>query len=408
MDSMNYANEATHKQHIPAFLPMHNVIQNYAWGSTNSLQSLFGFNNDKEEPQAELWMGAHPNGCSYVDIDGQQHNLAELIARQPEQYLGKTTFEQFGELPYLFKVLAAEKALSIQVHPSKLQAEAGFLKEQNQGTPLTAGNRNYKDPNHKPELVYALTLYQAMNGFRSLEEIIEYFAKLDISELAPIIDHLINNQTDLGLSQFFSSLLTLDEKIKQSAINKLIDKVSIIEEPVCSLISKLADQYPGDIGLFSPLILNVITLQPGEAMFLDAQTPHAYIKGTGLEIMANSDNVLRAGLTPKYIDVEELIACTRFEPKPLSSLKLSPTQSGDTLNYAIPVDDFKFSILSPTHPMEVETQSGEILLAIDSLVNLQHTNGDSCDLKPGQSVFIPACSERYTVKSAGRVARAFC
>ncbi|RAH20632.1 mannose-6-phosphate isomerase, class I, partial [Vibrio vulnificus] len=138
---------------------MTNPIQNYAWGSKTAMQQLFAIENPTNEPQAELWMGAHPNGCSCVTMAGQQVKLSDFIAQNPALILGEQTVAQFGELPYLFKILAAENALSIQVHPNKQQAELGFAREEQQGIALTAANRNYKDPNHKPELVYALTEY---------------------------------------------------------------------------------------------------------------------------------------------------------------------------------------------------------------------------------------------------------
>lgn len=164
----------TQAKHTMFFL-MNNVIQNYAWGSTTSVNQLFGIENPTGEPQAEVWMGAHPNGCSVVMVNGEETKLSSLIAQDMNAFLSEEVANRFGELPYLFKVLAAEKALSIQVHPNKQQAELGFALEEKQDIPLTAANRNYKDPNHKPELVYALTEYQAMNGFRPTSEIISFF-----------------------------------------------------------------------------------------------------------------------------------------------------------------------------------------------------------------------------------------
>lgn len=159
-DTQTIQTQAAH----PTFFLMNNVIQNYAWGSTTSVNQLFGIENPTGEPQAEVWMGAHPNGCSMVTVNGEETKLSSLIAQDMNAFLSEEVANRFGELPYLFKVLAAEKALSIQVHPNKQQAELGFALEEKQGIPLTAANRNYKDPNHKPELVYALTEYQAMNA----------------------------------------------------------------------------------------------------------------------------------------------------------------------------------------------------------------------------------------------------
>ncbi|GAB2652181.1 mannose-6-phosphate isomerase, class I [Vibrio panuliri] len=389
------------------FFPMTNVIQNYAWGSTTSVNQLFGIANPNGEPQAEIWMGAHPNGCSMVENQGQTTKLSDLINSNINAFLGESIAKRFGELPYLFKVLAAEKALSIQVHPNKQQAETGFAREEQQGIPHTAANRNYKDPNHKPELVYALTPYQAMNGFRSIEEVIANFTRLDIAELAPLVQQLVDNQNPQGLSAFFSGLLSLEGASKDKALTALLAHANNSQDPLMALIVELETQYPGDIGLFVPLTLNIITLQPGQAMFLDAETPHAYIKGTGLEIMANSDNVLRAGLTPKYMDIDELVACTIFEEKPFDSLLLEPNVNDQMLEYPIPVEDFKFAIIPSSDQRVVDIVSAEILMPLDGSMTITHSNGQRCVIEKGQSVFIPAYAQSYTLQSDARVARAY-
>ena len=392
----------------PVFFPMTNVIQNYAWGSTTSVNQLFGTPNPNGEPQAEIWMGAHPNGCSVVNIEGVETKLSELIAQNMDAFLSEKVAARFGELPYLFKVLAAENALSIQVHPNKKQAEAGYALEEQQGIPHSAGNRNYKDPNHKPELVYALTRYQAMNGFRAIGEIIDNFARLDIAELAPLVNALIETQNAEGLATFFSNLLSLEGQAKNQAIMALLAHATHSSDPLMALIVELEIQYPGDIGLFAPLMLNVITLEPGQAMFLDAETPHAYLKGTGLEIMANSDNVLRAGLTPKYMDIDELVACTIFEEKPFDTLLLAPQDQDQVLTYAIPVDDFNFDLIQASKQRQIHANTAEILLALDETMVLTHANGECCSIEKGQSVFIPAYANTYTIDCTGRVARAYC
>ncbi|PFG57839.1 mannose-6-phosphate isomerase type 1 [Vibrio sp. ES.051] len=402
-DTQTMQTQAAH----PMFFLMNNVIQNYAWGSTTSVSQLFGIENPADEPQAELWMGAHPNGCSMVMANCKETKLSELIAQDVNAFLNEEVATRFGELPYLFKILAAEKALSIQVHPNKQQAELGFSLEEKQGIPLTAANRNYKDPNHKPELVYALTEYQAMNGFRPISEIISFFSELAIPELHGLVDDLITNQTPTSLATFFSGLLSLKGAQKEMALTVLLAQARLTDLPLFNLILALEKQYPGDIGLFAPLLLNVITLQPGEAMFLDAETPHAYLQGTGLEIMANSDNVLRAGLTQKYMDVEELVACTRFDEKPFDSLLLEPIENDGILEYPIPVDDFKFALIPHANKRTLNAQSAEILLPLDSTLVLTHANGETCVVDKGQSVFIPAYAKQYTLNCEGRVARAY-
>ncbi|MBY8069973.1 mannose-6-phosphate isomerase, class I [Vibrio fluvialis] len=390
------------------FFVMKNKIQNYAWGSSDSIEQLFDIANPNKHPQAEIWMGAHPNGCSEVELNGSSLLLSELIAQDKSRFLSQQTAAQFGELPYLFKVLAAAQALSVQVHPSKEEAQAGYAKENAAGIDIKAANRNYKDPNHKPELVYAITPYQAMNGFRSISSIIDHFEPLKIECIQPLVEELRNNQHEQGLQQFFTLLLSLTGDAKRQAVEKLLAYAqSHQSQSISTLILELAEQYPNDIGLFAPLMLNVLTLQPGEAMYLDARTPHAYLKGTGLEIMANSDNVLRAGLTPKHMDVLELAKCTRFAEKPESTLLLTPIEQDGALLYPVPVDDFKFALYTKPSQTSVTVSSAEIIFPIDEDATLISDEGIEVTIRKGQSVFVPAYTAHYQLSSAGRVARAY-
>lgn len=390
---------------LPSFLLMQNPIQGYDWGSHDALTTLFGIPNPAGKPQAELWMGAHPNGCSEVVLTGDVQKLSTLIERAPAAVLGEATQARFGSLPFLFKVLCAEKALSIQVHPSKAQAEAGFAREEAAGIDIKASNRNYKDPNHKPELVFALTPYQAMNGFRAIPAILALFERVKLATIADLVAALAANQNEAGLQHFFHQLLILTGPRKEDALAGLLAYAAAHQdEETFALVTSLAAQYPGDVGLFSPLLLNVVTLQPGQAMYLDACTPHAYVRGTGLEIMANSDNVLRAGLTPKYIDVAELLDCTRCLAKPDDQILLSPRMEGAVQHYDVPVPDFTFSVY-PAGEHALTTASAEILFAIDGTVILQQGK-QSLRLEKGQSAFIPATTGSYQLLAEGRVARA--
>ncbi|WP_265435406.1 mannose-6-phosphate isomerase, class I [Aeromonas media] len=390
---------------LPSFLLMQNPIQGYDWGSHDALTTLFGIPNPAGKPQAELWMGAHPNGCSEVTLAGNVQRLSTLIERAPVAVLGDATVARFGSLPFLFKVLCAEKALSIQVHPSKAQAEAGFAKEEAAGIDPKAANRNYKDPNHKPELVFALTPYQAMNGFRAILAILALFDRMGLPALAELTEALRQSQDEAGLQHFFHQLLVLEGTRKEEALAGLLAYAAAHQdEETFALITSLAAQYPGDVGLFSPLLLNVVTLQPGQAMYLDACTPHAYVRGTGLEIMANSDNVLRAGLTPKYIDVAELLDCTRCLPKPDDQILLAPHLDGAVQHFEVPVPDFTFSVY-PAGEHALTTASAEILFAIDGTVTLQQGE-QSLRLEKGQSAFVPAATGHYRLLAEGRVARA--
>lgn len=390
----------------PLFLPMGNVVQNYSWGSTTSLSSLFGIPNPNQQPQAELWMSAHPNGCSTVLIGNKKIGLDDFIRSDSQAILG-AAYQAFGTLPYLFKILAAESALSVQVHPNKTQAELGYAKESKMSL-LAETSHNYQDTNHKPELVYALTDYHALNGFRQYNEILQLFNIVAIAELQPFVNQFESHLSSKGLEYLFAELLSLEGDERSVVINKLINyaKTKPNRAPF-NLVLRLAQQYPEDIGLLAPLLLNIIILKPGEAMYLAPQTPHAYIHGTGLELMANSDNVLRAALTNKHIDLPELIACTEFTPKSIDSMILSPITEGTFSRYPLSIADFKFGLFSAPKQHSVHVDGPEIVMALDNELLLVHSSGKELQLEKGQSVFIPAYSEQYSVTSEGRVARAY-
>jgi len=387
-----------------------NVIQNYAWGSKESISHLFGIDNSAHQPQAEIWMGAHPNGCSRVAETGEL--LSDVVSQNKESMFGDYTVMRFGELPYLFKVLAADSPLSIQVHPTKQKAEAGYLRENEQGIDLHAPNRNYKDANHKPELVYALTFYKAMNGFRPIEQILSLFRQLGIKSLEAELSALEDHPNKDGLKTFFCAIMSLDEERKAAALADL--DVALERGPKTALAREVLDyvaefkrHYPQDIGLLSPLFLNTVELAPGEAMFLHAETPHAYVQGTALEIMANSDNVLRAGLTPKHIDVAELIDNTSFHSTQPDEIKLAPICKEGKLSYPIPVDDFGFDILSSGEQTQQQYLRGaEILFCVEGQVTVT-VAGKSLLLKPGESVFVTSDSKVYQYRGKGTLARAY-
>ncbi|MGR5178420.1 mannose-6-phosphate isomerase, class I [Vibrio parahaemolyticus] len=387
-----------------------NVIQNYAWGSKDSFNKLFGIVNPNHEPQAEIWMGAHPNGCSKIVDTGEP--LSRMIEHNKQDILGHYTAARFGELPFLFKVLAAETPLSIQVHPSKIKAKQGFGRENAQGVPLDAAHRNYKDPNHKPELVYALTFYKAMNGFRPISHIVALFKEANIKSLAAEVSDLERSADSSALKGFFTSIMSIEGKRKEQA---LIELEAAHNRPYKTAMGREAlrysaefkQHYPGDVGLFAPLILNTVELAPGEAMFLFAETPHAYVQGTGLEIMANSDNVLRAGLTPKYIDVPELIDNTTFEPIKPEDIRLKPVLKEGKISYPIPVDDFGFDILSAGDERKSQyLRSAEILFCVEGEATIT-SEEQSVTLKPGESVFVSSNLVKYDYQGHGKLARAF-
>ncbi len=380
-----------------------NSLQNYAWGSPTALTELYGIPNPDNLPMAELWMGAHPKSPSFIDVEGHKQSLRAVIDADKDAILSKAVAARFGELPFLFKVLCADQPLSIQVHPSKAAAEVGFAKENAAGIPLDAPNRNYKDANHKPELVFALTPFKAINGFRELHEIISLLQP--VAGAHPAIAHFLQNPQMSGLEALFTALLSMEGEEKSLALDELKSEIPRQQGEPWATISLIETFYPDDSGLFSPLLLNVIELQPGEAMFLFAETPHAYLQGVALEVMANSDNVLRAGLTPKYIDIPELMANLKFDAKPYANLLTQPVQQGDTLNFPVPVDDFAFSLHQlSAQPTVVHQQSAAILFCVDGQAVISH-NDQQLTLKPGESCFVPATDAPVTLAGNGRVAR---
>ncbi|ELY3448910.1 MULTISPECIES: mannose-6-phosphate isomerase, class I [Enterobacteriaceae] len=376
----------------PSFYRLRNGIKNYAWGSRTALNTLFGVPNPDEQPQAEMWMGAHPAGCSEIETGSDSVSLLDAIAQSPESVLGARAMDRFGQLPYLLKILAAETALSIQVHPDKRQAEEGYAQQ---------GNRvgeDYNDANHKPELVYAITPFMAMNGFRPFQEIVNHFLRLNAPELMPALAEFRGNLTGEGFKHFFVSLMQLTQREKENVLTQLqacLDSGGFTH--LQSFITRLMRDYPGDIGILAPLFLHCITLAPGEAMFLRAGTLHAYVHGTAVEVMACSDNVLRAGLTPKKINLPELVKCTVFRETQEQELRLFPDDTGTEQHYSVPVEDFCFSVIGNCQQKRVDVDSAQILLVLSGITTLRDTNGDEMTLSAGQSVFIPALTASYSI-----------
>ncbi|MBJ5866752.1 mannose-6-phosphate isomerase [Salmonella enterica subsp. enterica serovar Derby] len=383
-----------------------NSVQNYAWGSKTALTDLYGIANPNNLPMAELWMGAHPKSSSKIeDASGQVRSLRDVIEANKAALLGDKVAQRFGELPFLFKVLCADQPLSIQVHPNKQASEIGFAKENAAGIPLDAAERNYKDPNHKPELVFALTPFLAMNAFREFSEIISLLQPVAGAHNA--IAHFLENPNADALSQLFASLLNMQGEEKSHALAVLKAALDSQQGEPWETIRLISEFYPDDSGLFSPLLLNVVKLNPGEAMFLFAETPHAYLQGVALEVMANSDNVLRAGLTPKYIDIPELVANVKFVAKPAAELLTQPVKNGAELDFPIPVDDFAFSLHDlGSAETSVAQESAAILFCVEGEATL-HKGEQRLVLKPGESAFVAANESPVSVSGTGRLARVF-
>ena len=380
-----------------------NTVQNYAWGSPTAIPELLGERNPSHEPRAELWMGAHPKASSFVNYNGQWLPLTELIARYPREILGNDVALKFGnKLPYLFKVLAAAKPLSIQAHPSLNQAKEGFERETDQGIDIDAPNRNYKDDNHKAECICALSPFWAMYGFRNIPDILGMLGKNCPVGLAAELDLLKNQPDSRGLKRFFTDLMTMDSQRQKRVVDEAVQNAHRYSEEDSAFhwMTRLSNEYPSDIGIFAPLLLNLIELKPGEALFLPAGELHAYLEGVGMELMSNSDNVLRGGLTPKHIDVPELLKVLNFKPRPVNILEAVKKNKNERV-YASEADEFVLSVVSASagSPYQsTESRSVEIMLCIEGTAYLKD-NGtqEIINIKKGESAIIPAAVIGYSI-----------
>jgi len=389
-----------------------NTVQEYAWGSYTAIAELLGKNTPSTIPQAELWMGAHSKAPSVVKYDGKWVSLLELIKNNPKDILGKDVAQKFNNtLPYLFKVLAAAKPLSIQAHPSKTQAISGFEKENRLGIPLNAPNRNYKDDNHKPECICALTPFWALNGFRRVSEILLLMKKICPRSLAAELDDLRNQPDKQGLKNFFNSLLTMEPERKKQVIDDALKNAHRFSEDdnLFKWIIKLYNEYKTDIGIFSPILLNLICLKPGQAMFIPAGELHAYLDGVGIELMANSDNVLRGGLTPKHVDVPELLKVLSFEERDINIIASEKCKDFEMI-YPSPAEEFVLSVISGNKGIAYKSsakRSIEIILCTDGKALITDIdNNIAIDLDRGVSVVIPACVKNYTINGKATLYKA--
>jgi mannose-6-phosphate isomerase len=384
-----------------------NTIQEYAWGSTRAIPDLLGRKNPERKTQAELWMGAHPKAPSLVRHNGVWVSLAELIAKKPVDVLGKKVAQNFDDrLPYLFKVLAAAKPLSIQAHPDLNQAREGFQRENAQKIPLEAPHRNYRDDNHKPECICALTRFWALSRFRKISEILPYLDKLNLRQLEVELTNFKKQPNSNGLKRFYTSLMTQDMDHQKRIVADALERVRGFEseDPVFKWMLNLAEDYPDDIGVLSPILLNLICLEPGQAMLLDAGELHAYLEGLGIELMANSDNVLRGGLTPKHVDVSELLRVLKFEDRNVTLLEPVKSIANERI-YPSAAAEFVLSVITLNRGATYQSpknRSVEILICTRGKVTIFDLSDlTETQLPQGASAIVPACVERYTIEGQG-------
>jgi mannose-6-phosphate isomerase len=327
------------------------VIQNYAWGGKTYIADLLDISPEQDKPYAEYWMGTHQKGPSVVEADGRWLPLPELIAQDRARMLGKYCMEHFqGKLPYLFKVLDVEKMLSIQVHPSKAAAEIGYYDEEKRGIPIKAFDRNFKDDNHKPELMWAMTDFWLLHGFRNPEnireilwQVPEFISLRTIFETTASIEGLYQHVMEMPQSHVNEILEPLKERLDDQSKKGLLKKANPDFWAHRAFLDFTTDNNY-DRGIFSVYLLNLVFVKPGEVVFQDAGILHAYLEGVNMELMANSDNVLRGGLTPKYVDVEELMKHVKFEPVEPRILK-PVRENGVRSRVITPAPDFQLSHL---------------------------------------------------------------
>ncbi|MEU3657237.1 mannose-6-phosphate isomerase, class I [Streptomyces sp. NPDC032161] len=383
-----------------------NTVRPYAWGSTTAIPELLGV-APTGEPQAEMWMGAHPGAPSRLTrttgaAAGREQSLAEVIAADPEGELGRATVDKFGpQLPFLLKLLAAGAPLSLQVHPDVDQARRGYADEERRSVPVDAPHRTYKDASHKPELICALTPFAGLCGFRRPDEAAATMAALGVDSLKPYADLLGAHPEEAALREVLTAILGADPAETAETVNEAAAAAQRLGGALAPY-ARIAHHFPGDPGVIAAMLLNYVELQPGEALFLGAGVPHAYLDGLGVEIMANSDNVLRCGLTPKHIDVPELLRVVRFEPTEPGILRPEASPSGEEL-YETPVDEFRLSRfdLSPgAEPVDLTRSTPQILLCTAGA-----PKAGTIGLTPGASVFVPAY-EKTEVSGMGTLFRA--
>ena len=383
---------------------LENTIQEYVWGSYTAIPELLGNDSPANTPQAELWMGAHPKAPSRVKCNGKWISLLELIDKNSHDILGKKVAQRFkNRLPYLFKVLAAAKPLSIQAHPSIEQACEGFDRENRLGIPLGAPNRNYKDENHKPECICALTSFWALNGFRKIPDMISLMGRICPPGLKKDFDMFRQQPNSRGLKEFFKAMMIMDRTTQNQIISDVVKNADHLKDKNAAYqwIIDLHEEYPSDIGILSPIILNLICLEPGQAMFLPAGTLHAYLDGVGIELMANSDNVLRGGLTPKHVDVKELLNVLNFEERDINILKMDKINPCEH-QYESHAEEFALSVIAVKTDMNYyspDKRYVEILLCTDGdALVVDFAENKTVHINKGMSILIPAVVKKYGIK----------
>ena len=380
------------------------ALRTYAWGSRTAIAEFTGRPVPAAHPEAELWFGAHPGDPAWLKTAQGETSLLEVLVADPEGQLGAASRARFGDvLPFLVKVLAADEPLSLQAHPSADQAVEGYLREERMGIPVSSPVRNYRDTSHKPELLVALQSFEALAGFRQASRTTELLRALAVSDLDPFID-LLNDQSDAdGLRALFTTWITAPQPdidvlvpaVLEGAIQYVSSGATEFQSEAKTVL-ELGERYPGDAGVLAALLLNRISLAPGEAIFLPAGNLHAYLRGVGVEVMANSDNVLRGGLTPKHVDVPELLRVLDFTPTTEERLRAQTRREGPELIYETPTDEFAVALLTLDgddlgHEIDAPSrhEGPQILLCTEGATTV-HGKSKSLTLERGMAAWVAA------------------
>ena len=374
-------------------LPLESAIVRYPWGSRRLLAQWQSRPLPAAEPEAELWMGVHPGAPS----SSGGRLLGEIIADDPVAVLGASVAARGGGLPFLFKILAVERPLSVQTHPDARQAAAGYEREEAAGIPLDAPQRSYRDRNHKPEIVCALDRFWALSGFRPYAEILELVSEAGLPEIAPECGRFAAGLDGAALKTFFVALMGLDGGRRDRLLSQLAAAADQRrdERPEYGWIREISQLYPGDPGVLNVLLLNLVELAPGEALYCGAGRLHCYLRGFGVELMSNSDNVLRAGLTAKHVDLRELTDVLTFAPQ--AAVVLRPEDSV----YRTPCRDFRLSVVDLTGGgvYSAGTDHGfEILVAVTGRGTIRTSTPETMlEFGRGDAVAVTANTAGYEI-----------
>ncbi|RJL30170.1 mannose-6-phosphate isomerase, class I [Bailinhaonella thermotolerans] len=393
--------------------PLDGTVQPYAWGSRTVIASLQGRPVPSDRPEAELWLGAHPGAPSRVD----GRPLDEIVAADPEGVLGPAVAAEFGpRLPYLLKLLAAEEPLSLQAHPDAAHARAAFAAEEAAGPPPE--ERNYRDPHHKPELLVATDDFEALCGFRDPREAADLLTRLGVPALRPVAALLRGPAAETALREAVTRVLTLPGAARASAVRETTAACAKLADvdPAYEVAARLAVHYPGDAGVIVSLLLNHVRLNPGEAVWMPAGNLHAYLRGTGVEVMASGDNVLRGGLTPKRVDVPELLRVLRFEPLPDPVMRPEEVAPG-VVRWSPPVREFtltRVTLDERVRRADLPAPGARVLLCLSGEVAVEAGPAGTAGnvgtagtvLTPGRAAFAPATVPAVTLAGRGEVFQA--